>query len=88
MSITPAGDVHEYRPIGLSVNNLQSALLSGELRAVRGLGTQYSDWDSALALATACDVLLSHLDQEYAGGKLQTSGASSHACMTTLAKLK
>ena len=33
---------------------LTSATISGVLRAVLGLGAQYSDWEIALALANAC----------------------------------
>ena len=46
---------------------LTSATISGELRAVLRLDTQYSDWEVALALARAC-VLLSHLVRNMQAG--------------------
>ena len=61
---------------------LTSATISAALRADLGLGFQYSDWKSALALATAC-VCLSHLYRL----EMQ-AGFSRQACMTTLARLK
>ena len=46
---------------------LTSATISAVLRAELGLGAQYSDWEIALALATAW-VCLSHIDQRLQAG--------------------